>query len=220
MMTMSNDGRARLAGRLGTRQRDPRDKLELGRLIGALDTRYSLLRKFDREPGVEQILEQMLQRLTACFGSLWNIRGKRILDVPCGSNTSKAPAIMHVKTALGTIRLGGRHKGYTPLFEPWFCRMLLLLGADPVGVDFGDLEGEQFEHHAVDLGQPGALNFMPDASFDAVQDSRLFGSPEFTAQFPKKVDRLAVAQELVRQEKRLLKPGGVIIHSDAEALLS
>ena len=53
------------------------------------------------------------------------------------------------------------------------------------------------------------LNFLPDASFDGVQDSRLFGSPEFTAQFPDSSGRLAVAQELVRQERRLLKPGGV-----------
>jgi len=217
---MSNDSRARLAGRLTTRLHDPRDKLELGRLIGALDTRYSLLRKFEQEPGVEEILEQMIDRLAASFGSLWNIRGKRILDVPCGSKTSKAPAMVHVKTPLGAIKLGPRWKGYTPLFEPWLCRMLLLLGANPVGVDFGELDGEAFEHYAVDLGRSGALDFLPDASFDAVQDSRLFGSPEFTAQFPKKADRVAVARELVRQEHRLLKPGGVVIHSDAEALAS
>jgi SAM-dependent methyltransferase len=219
-MTMSNDGRRRLAGRLTTLLHDPRDKLELGRLIGALDTRFALMRKFEQEPGVEQILEQMIDRLAASFGSLWNIRGKRILDVPCGSNTSRAPAIVHVKTPLGAIKLGSRWKGYTPLFEPWLCRMLLLLGAHPVGVDFGDLDGEAFEHYAVDLGRSGALDFLPDDSFDAVQDSRLFGSPEFTAQFPKKVDRVAVARELVRQEHRLLKPGGVIIHSDAEALVN
>jgi hypothetical protein len=219
-MTMSNEGRARLAGRLTTLLHDPRDKLEIGRLIGALDTRYSLLRKSEPDPGVEEILKQMIARLAASFGNLWNIRGKRILDAPCGSKTSRAPARVHLKTPLGAIKLGSRHKGYTPLFEPWFCRMLLLLGADPVGVDFGDLEGEQFEHYAVDLGQPGALNFMPDASFDAVQDSRLFRSPEFTAQFPKKGDRLAVAREIVQQERRLLKPGGVVIHSDAEALVN
>jgi hypothetical protein len=67
------------------------------------------------------------------------------------------------------------------------------LGAYPVGVDFGNLEGEAFEHYRVDLGQKGALDFLPSHSFDAVQDSRLFGSPEFTAQFPEPADRLKVA---------------------------
>ncbi|HET6701727.1 MAG TPA: hypothetical protein VFH14_07990 [Gemmatimonadaceae bacterium] len=41
----------------------------------------------------------------------------------------------------------------------------------------GDLDGERFEHHRVDLGKPGALDFLTAASFDGVQDSRLFGSP-------------------------------------------
>ncbi len=105
------------------------------------------------------------------------------------------------------------------MFEPWLCRILLELGATPVGVDFGDLEHELFIHHRVDLGRPGALDFLADHSFDAIQDSRLFGSPEFTAKFPQQAGRLKVAQEIIRQEQRLLKPGGIIIHSDAMALL-
>jgi hypothetical protein len=218
-MTMRNHTALDLVARLSPLLHDPRDKHELGGLIEALASQHSLLGKLDKEPGVEEILAQMLERLAASFGSLWNLRHKRILDVPCGSNSSKAPATVHVKTPMGTLKLGPRQKGYTALFEPWFCRMLLLMGAAPVGVDFGDLEGEQFEHYAVDLGKTGALNFLPDASFDGIQDSRLFGSPEFTAQFPKQADRLAVAHELVRQERRLLKPGGIVIHSDAEGLV-
>jgi hypothetical protein len=82
------------------------------------------------------------------------------------------------------------------------------------------LEQERFIHHRVDLGKPGALNFLPDHSFDGIQDSRLFGSPEFTDQFPDPADRLTVAREINRQENRLLKIDGVIIHSDAAELLS
>ena len=93
------------------------------------------------------------------------------------------------------------------------------LGAAPVGVDMGDLDQELFTHLNVDLGKTGALDFLPEVSFDAIQDSRLFGSPEFTAQFPRPADRLKVAQEIVRQERRLLKPRGIIIHSDAAELL-
>jgi len=94
----------------------------------------------------------------------------------------------------------------------------LELGADPVGIDIGDLEAESFEHYAVDLGLPSGLDFLPSHSFDALQDSRLFGSPEFTARFPDRDSRLKVARALRDQEKRLLKADGVIVHSDAKAL--
>jgi len=76
-----------------------------------------------------------------------------------------------------------------------------------------------FAHYRADLGRIGALDFLPDRSFDALQDSRLFGSPEFTAQFPDQADRLKIAQEIKSQEQRLLKTDGIMIHSDADALL-
>jgi hypothetical protein len=117
------------------------------------------------------------------------------------------------------MTIGRASHGYTAQFEPWFCRILFELGAHPVGVDLGDLDAELFTHHRVDLGQTGALGFLPDHSFDAIQDSRLFGSPEFTAQFPNQVDRLKIAQEIKQQEQRLLKTDGIVIHSDADALL-
>jgi hypothetical protein len=86
-------------------------------------------------------------------------------------------------------------------------------------VDMGDLARESFTHYRVDLGETGALDFLPSHSFDAVQDSRLFGSPEFTAQFPNPDDRLRVAREIRRQEQRLLREDGIVIHSDARALV-
>ena len=188
--------------------------------IASLENRYALSAKLVREPGVEPILQQLAGRIARAFKPLAKVKGKRILDVACGSNTSKAPASIYVNTPFGEkqIRIASR-EAYTAQFEPWFCRLLLALGAQPVGVDFGDLEGEAFEHYWVDLGQSGALDFLPGQSFDGVQDSRLFGSPEFTAQFPNPADRLRVAGEIRRQERRLLKPDGILIHSDAEDLL-
>lgn len=111
------------------------------------------------------------------------------------------------------------NQGYTTQFEPWLCRILLSLEAEPVGVDIGDLSGESFEHYNLDLGQAGALDFLPDASFDAAHDSRLFGSPEFTERFPDGADRLRIAREIRSQERRLLKPVGTLIHSDAKNLI-
>ena len=124
-----------------------------------------------------------------------------------------------IDTPFGQKTIGRSKQGYTAQFEPWFCRILFELGAKPVGVDFGDLEAEAFEHYRVDLGRIGALGFLPDPSFDAVQDSRLFGSPEFTAQFPEQADRLNIAQEIKQHEQRLLMANGIVIHSDADALL-
>lgn len=190
----------------------------MARMIHALDAKYDLAAKIAREAGVRDIIEQMVGRIAAAFGKVSNVRGKRILDIACGSNTSRAPSSLYINTPFGEKRIGRPKKGYTAQFEPWFCRILLELGANPVGVDFGNLEGEAFEHYRVDLGQKGALDFLPAHSFDAVQDSRLFGSPEFTAQFPKRSDRLRVAQEIRREEQRLLKADGIVIHSDAKEL--
>jgi hypothetical protein len=195
------------------------DHVLIANAIRALNTRYDLNRKIKKEPGVEGIITQMFGRLARSFERLSEIRNKRILDIACGSNTSKAPAALFIDTPFGQKTITRASEGYTAQFEPWFCRILLELGADPVGVDFGDLESEAFVHFRVDLGKPGALDFLPGRSFDGVQDSRLFGSPEFTAQFPGQAERLKIAQEIRRQEQRLLKLTGIVIHSDADALL-
>jgi hypothetical protein len=195
---------------------DPQDRIQFAKIIQALDTRYDLYRKMAREPGVAQIIGQMTGRLARSFGKIENLKDKRIMDIACGSNTSKLPASLHLKTPFGEMTISAS-KGYTALFEPWFCRIIFELGTTPVGVDFGDLEQEAFIHYRVDLGKPGALDFLSAASFDAIQDSRLFGSPEFTDEFPNQPDRLNVAHEIAKQEQRLLKKGGIIIHSDAAA---
>jgi hypothetical protein len=187
--------------------------------ITALDDRYDLSTKMAKEPGVGEIIKQLLGRIINAFGSLSNVNGKRILDIACGSNTSKAPSSIYIDTPFGAKKISTADiEGYTAQFEPWFCRVLLQLGARPVGIDSGDLEGEAFEHYRVDLGQKGALDFLPGHSFDAVQDSRLFGSPEFTAQFPDPADRLKIAAEIRRLERGLLTTDGRVIHSDAAEL--
>ena len=217
---MNTDAQKHLIAKLTRLWNDPREDVELTGLIHGLDARYSLFKKIAAEPGVEDILSQMLGRLARSFGGLSAVGGKRILDIACGSNTSRAPSRFRIRTPFGQLLLGRPRSGYTALFEPWFCRILFQLGADPVGVDFGDLESEDFTHYRVDLGQSGALDFLPDRSFDGIQDSRLFGAPEFTAQFPNQSGRLKVARDIRRQEQRLLKTGGILIHSDAEALLA
>jgi hypothetical protein len=216
---LNNNKQDRLIAKLRRLWKDQQDRILVAKTIQALNTRYELNKKMASEPGVEEIIKQMFGRLANSFGRLSNIQNKKILDIACGSNTSKAPASLYIDTPFGEMSFGRATKGYTSQFEPWFCRILFELGADPVGVEFGDLDREVFTHHRVDLGKIGALDFLPDHSFDGIQDSRLFGSPEFTAQFPNQADRLKIAQEIRRQEKRLLKTNGIVIHSDADALL-
>jgi len=184
--------------RLGRLARARAERALLAHALARLDEGYALARKMESEPELEGILEEFIGRVQRAFGSLSGVRGKRILDIASGSNSSRSPTT------------GKR----TALFEPWFARLALELGAEPVAVDSGDLEGERFEHHRVDLGRPGALDFLADASFDGVQDSRLFGSPEFRKAYPRRRDHDRVRAEIARQERRVLKPHGVLIHSD------
>lgn len=172
------------------------DRELLDRAIGELDRRYRLGSKIAAEPNLEAIMVEFIDRLSDAFGSPAAIRDRTVLDIACGSNSSRSPVT-------------GRR---TAEFEPWMCRLLLELGARPVGVDIGDLDGEAFEHHRVDLGLPGAIDILATGSFDAIHESRLFGSPEFRAAYGRRTD--AIRREIHRQEGRLLRPGGILIHSD------
>jgi len=213
-----NKKRDRLIAKLRRLPVDERGRVLVVKTLEVLDVRYRLDDKMAHEPRVGEIIEEMFSRLVDAFGSLGRVQHQRVLDLACGSNTSRAPGALRLDTPFGEIRIGGPKRGYAAEFEPWFCRILLALGAEPVGVDVGDLEAEAFTHYRVDLVQPGALDFLPSQSFDAIQDSRLFGSPEFTAHVPVRAARWKVAQEIRRQEQRLLKPGGILIHSDAAVL--
>jgi hypothetical protein len=187
-----------VADRLAAPARVPTERAALVRAVSSLDERDGLGLKVAREPELVEILEEFIGRLQGAFGSLEHVQGKRVLDIASGSNSSRSPAT------------GKR----TALFEPWFARLVLELGGEPVALDSGDLERERFEHHQVDLGRAGALDFLPAASFDGVQDSRLFGSPEFRKAYPRRRDHERVKAEIARQERRVLKPDGVLIHSD------
>jgi hypothetical protein len=197
------DAGKRLRARCAALARYGPDAALMPGLYDSLNADYDLARKAAATPGLEEILLELMDRLVRGFGSLSATGGKRVLDIACGSSTSRAP--------------NGRGE-YSALFEPWLCRILHACGASAVGVDRGALGGEKFGTHELDLGEPGALGFLPSGSFDAVHDSRLFGSPEFTARFKDRRSISAIAAEIRRQESRLLKPGGIILHSDASEL--
>ncbi len=172
------------------------DRALLRRALEQLDARHRLVSKIASEPNLAAIMTEFVTRLVDAFGSLSAIRGRAILDIACGSGSSRSPVTGRI----------------TSEFEPWMCRLLVELGAHPVGLDIGDNTGEAFEHHRVDLGIIGALDFLATASFDAIHESRLFGSPEFRSAHGPATER--IRREIHRQERRLLRPGGILIHSD------
>jgi hypothetical protein len=219
-IALMNTHQEQIIARISRSMKNLEDRALITRLITALDKKYDMAAKVTKEPGVEDIILQLVGRIESAYGSLSAVGGKRILDLACGSNTSQEPPLINLRIPFSGRKMRiGRSKGFTAKFEPWFCRILLELKADPVGIDIGDLEGEAFERYKVDLGLKGALDILPSQSFDGIQDSRLFGSPEFTAQFQDQEARLQVAREIRRQEQRILKEGGLLIHSDAEYLL-
>ena len=182
--------------RLTALGRTPPDRAQLDHALHKLDSGHRLTSKIAAEPHLEAIVAEFVGRLKDAFGALSTIRGQTVLDLACGSNSSRSPVTGRV----------------TAEFEPWMCRLLVELGAQPVGIDIGDLDGEVFEHHRVDLAFAGALDFLPTESFDAIHESRLFGSPEFRAAHGRATER--IRREIHRQERRLLRPGGILIHSD------
>jgi len=78
---------------------------------------------------------------------LEDVRGMRILDVACGSR-------MYPDNNFGA-------------HDPWMPRLLLELGAVPVGLDLADQVGERFEFHKVDLLVRDSLSFLTSGAFDS-----------------------------------------------------
>jgi hypothetical protein len=120
---------------------------------------------------------------------------KRLLDLGCGNNDN--------------IDNYGLSK--TSLFEPWLCRGLYELGFNPIGIDYGNLDREKFEHHQIDLVNE-RLDCIPDSSIDIVNASELFNSPFLKIELG---DRTGVGlmKILLPQIERVVKPLGCFIYS-------
>ena len=69
--------------------------------VEALDNQYALARKIEQEPGLGEIIKQLVGRIFRAYGTLAALKGRRILDIACGSSTSKAPPLIYVDTPVG-----------------------------------------------------------------------------------------------------------------------
>ncbi len=157
--------------------------------------------------GFKNITGAAIKQLSWLFFAVnGNIKGKRILDLGCGSTGGTEESLPEY---------------FGVLFQPWLCRTLVELGAYPIGVDIGELEREKFEAYRTNLLTLGALAMLPDDSIDVVHSRALFTSPELDEQFhrssppwlfrPEREDYLMKLLKL--QVERVLKPGGSFVYS-------
>lgn len=163
-------------------------------------------------------LEEQLIDIRRKFGSLKNVKGKRILDLGCGSNYGSFDSDVFNKLASEKGEVGRT-------FEPWLCRALLELGADPVGIDIGNLEDEKFENYQIDLSKKGALDFLPSKSFDGISMRVFLDSPQLENMVGNRSSKQKdegyfdnikdVQEELLGQIDRLLKEDGKRINEDS-----
>lgn len=120
-----------------------------------------------------------------------NIQNKRILDLGCGSHR-------------GTYE---SRNWDPPIWEPWLCRALTKLGANPIGVDIGDLSEERFEHYQINLLSENSLNIIPDNSIDITNAELLYDSPTLQ-EMP---GGRNLRDLLIPQLERVIKPEGFFI---------
>ncbi|SRR5258708_2222091 len=153
-----------------------------------------------------QFLEWKLRELSVIYWAAGGkIKGERIVDLGCGST--------------------GRtyeHKKYSPgTSAPKLARTLSYLGADVVGVDYGDFGDEPFEAHSgIDLLTPGCLDFLPDRSVNIFHSSLLYTSPQLSLMVTGRESPLGsiaagnvLAANLLPQiEKKLIKNGYYVYH--------
>ena len=95
--------------RLAALGRTASDRALIGRALGKLDAHHQLASKIAAEPNLAAIVTEFVTRLMDAFGSLAAVRGQAVLDIACGSSSSRSPVT-------------GRP---TSEFEPWMCRLLL-----------------------------------------------------------------------------------------------
>lgn len=185
-----------------------RGRHELNRVILMIERRFSpastfedldarMRRKYKINISVNVLRNSQYMRLEALFGSIFYLRNARVLDLGCGSAHSRD------------------HNPGDRTFEPWICRILHEVGAQVHGVDVLSNEGEEFEHHRLDLLQLDVLERFPANSFDVVNNSAFCvpGGPNNSSPtlqlMADEFRRMGLHVNLMLEAERLLKENGV-----------
>ena len=131
------------------------------------------------------------------YGISGEVRGKRILDLGCGSNQPE---------------LEGGFLFRDSMYEPWVCRSLHTMGANPIGVDIGDLSQEEFEHYQLNLAEPDCLATIPDRSVDFANSWQLFSSSFLRTHT--NIREADLRRNIYEQLERILKPEAIFLSWD------
>lgn len=127
-----------------------------------------------------------------------NVSDKVVLDLGCGSSTKGVP-----------------WRETAP--QPWLCRALHMMDARSIGIDIGELTGEEFEHYRANLLEDNPLSAIPDNSVDIVNMYYLITSPimDFVSNTdPKFQARVKEFREhIIPEVARVLKTDGVFLYS-------
>jgi SAM-dependent methyltransferase len=174
-------------------QRPPSDFRLAHQLI---DARYPQFFEQDKEPLRDHIF-QHLDFLRATYPDLNEVRGRRILDLACGSTCYED---------------NPRAK-----YDPWMSRLLSHLGAQAVGIDLAAQRGENFESHIADLTVPDSLSFLKSSSFDAVYVSAFPTRKAINHLMEKGFEWPSMRENLLAHIARCLKPDGKIIRQFSSA---
>ena len=161
-------------------------------------------------------IPEQFSKFMACLD--YNIMRKKVLDLGCGSVGKTVES-----------------KEYPRKYEPWLCRALWSMrteGLDGcnyqpektqmIGVDIGDLSKEKFPHKKLDLLEKDVLvNNFEKESFDLINASMLFNSPELEKivtgkegnKDASKETSLKLKEILLPQIKTILKSEGIFLYN-------
>lgn len=121
-----------------------------------------------------------------------DIKGKRILDIGCGGKGQY--------TSQTSFR--------SRMYEPWLCRALLELDAEPIGIDARDNSEEEFENYQRDLFEKDSLSDIPESSVDIAHAKGLFNDPSVY------MSPTNLEDVLIPQLERTVKPNGYFIYEE------
>ena len=142
-----------------------------------------------RESGTEFIILNQLTQLNHVLPG--GVRNQKVLDLGCGSTEyPKSPLLI------------------TRMYEPWLCRILKKLKANPIGIDIRTNSiWEGFESYMVNLCNLNSLSFLQDNSIDVANAKSLFDSTFANEN---------LKENLIPQLERIVKPEGYFLYFPKE----
>lgn len=169
-------------------------------------------------------IEKEFHRIAGLVNDVADLNGKKVLDLGAGSCES-------TESLKGWSQFFARFLDPYRLiqYQPWFCRIAHLAGAEPCAVDIGDNSLESFESVRLDLSNPDALAHFDVESFDYINNYFFTAHPEEPdawekispglrrVAFQNSTDPVGwvfkLNDSITSQVERILKPDGIYIHN-------